>query len=101
MYQISIDESLRRVLQTKKLTRPLRPTFGLNEYIDKNLDIYSQMNLKNEIILQIKLFEPRISEVTSIEFEQNLENLIANIKYRAIDNYQEYTKVELWSIQVL
>lgn len=62
MYQISIEQNLARILSTTKGAMPLNYDFGLSpEYIDRTLTNEAQIALKDEILEQIALYEPRIS----------------------------------------
>ncbi|TLD80173.1 hypothetical protein LS68_008115 [Helicobacter sp. MIT 05-5293] len=67
MYQISVEQNLQRILTTHKFTLPLCPNFGLSDsYIDKPLTQDLMLELKDEILEQIALYEPRIkvSDIT-------------------------------------
>lgn len=80
MYQLSIEENLTRILNTTKFTLPLNPNFGLsNKFIDKTLSNELMLELKDEIMEQIKLYEPRI-EVNNIEIILNNSMLTLKIK---------------------
>lgn len=86
MYQLSIEENLTRILNTTKFTLPLNPNFGLsNKFIDKTLSNELMLELKDEIMEQIKLYEPRI-EVNNIEIILNNSMLTLKIKtqYKSI-----------------
>lgn len=62
MYQISIEDNLKRILTTTKGTLPLNPNFGLSDsYIDRHLSQELQLALKDEVLEQIRLYEPRVS----------------------------------------
>lgn len=96
MYQISIDESLRRIFITSKYTKTLRPTFGLDRRIDKQMSLYELRDLKADILEQIALYEPRI-EVLGIAFEneQIANNKLAiklsyKVKESAIKEMKRY-----------
>lgn len=79
MYQLSIEENLTRILNTTKFTLPLNPNFGLsNKFIDKTLSNELMLELKDEIMEQIKLYEPRI-EVNNIEIILNNSMLTLKI----------------------
>ncbi len=79
MYQLSIEENLTRILNTTKFTLPLNLNFGLsNKFIDKTLSNELMLELKDEIMEQIKLYEPRI-EVNNIEIILNNSMLTLKI----------------------
>lgn len=62
MYQISIEENLKRILTTTKGTMPLNANFGLSDsYMDRHLSQELQLALKDEVLEQIRLYEPRVS----------------------------------------
>ena len=62
MYQISIEDNLKRILNTTKGTLPLNANFGLSDsYIDRHLTQELQLALKDEVLEQIRLYEPRVS----------------------------------------
>lgn len=83
MYQLSIEENLTRILNTTKFTLPLNPNFGLsNKFIDKTLSNELILELKDEIMEQIKLYEPRI-EVNNIEII--LDNSMLTLKIKTQD----------------
>ncbi len=87
-YEISINENIRRIFLTAKLTKTLRPNFGLSRYIDKSFNLVVLNELKAEIIEQIELFEPRIT-LKGVEFNGvnggKLDiNLVYEIKQNAI-----------------
>ena len=61
MYQISIEQNLNRILTTRKYTLPLCTYFGLSDcYIDKPLSQELMLELKDEILEQLNLYEPRV-----------------------------------------
>ena len=87
-YEISVDENIRRIFLTSKLTKTLRPNFGLSRYIDKSFNLVVLNEIKSEIIEQIELFEPRIM-LKSIEFNGVVNgkldiNLIYEVKTSAL-----------------
>lgn len=87
-YEISIDENIRRIFLTSKLTKTLRPNFGINRYIDKSFNLVVLNEIKSEIIEQIELFEPRIV-LKSIDFNGVVNgkldiNLIYEVKASAL-----------------
>lgn len=62
MYQISIEDNLKRILTATKGTMPLNANFGLSDkYIDRHLSQELQLALKDEVLEQIRLYEPRVS----------------------------------------
>lgn len=79
MYQISIEENLRRILTTTKGTMPLNANFGLSDsYIDRHLSQELQLALKDELLEQIRLYEPRIS-VDDIQIESKESHITLHI----------------------
>ena len=87
-YEISIDENIRRIFLTSKLTKTLRPIFGLSRYSDKSFNLVVLNEIKSEIIEQIERFEPRIM-LKSIDFNGVVNgkldiNLIYEVKASAL-----------------
>lgn len=82
MYQISIEENIRRILTTKKYTMPLYANFGLSDkFIDTALSNELLLELKDEILEQIRLYEPRVSaDSIDIECENSTLTLHINTK---------------------
>ncbi|MGP1484895.1 MAG: GPW/gp25 family protein [Campylobacter sp.] len=80
MYQIDVLENLRRIFITNKYSKTLRPLFGLNRHIDKRADLFSLLELKNDILTQISLYEPRINPVL-INFTQENGLITCEITY--------------------
>ena len=80
MYQISIEENIRRMLTTKKYTMPLYANFGLSDkFIDRALSNELLLELKDEILEQIKLYEPRV-RVEDITIECEYSTLTLHIR---------------------
>ncbi|TLD97667.1 hypothetical protein LS71_002700 [Helicobacter jaachi] len=77
MYQLSIEENIKRILQTTKHTVPLCPNLGLSQdFIDKPLTQATLLQLKDEILEQIALYEPRINaKDISIEAREGILNI--------------------------
>lgn len=62
-----ILQNLRTIITTTKYSVPLDRDFGFNaEMLDKPMNV-AQAQLQSEIIMGIKLYEPRVT-VTSISF---------------------------------
>lgn len=62
-----ILQNLRTIITTTKYSVPLNRDFGFNaEMLDKPMNV-AQAQLQSEIIMAIKLYEPRVT-VTSISF---------------------------------
>ncbi|CAD7289578.1 hypothetical protein LMG7974_01655 [Campylobacter majalis] len=93
MYQISIKENLRRIFVTNKYTKTLRPLFGLDTHIDKRGDLYNLLALKNDILQQIQMHEPRIKP-TQITFTQDEQGVNLTIAYNA-DNAISFLKINI------
>ncbi|MGG7049050.1 MULTISPECIES: GPW/gp25 family protein [unclassified Campylobacter] len=69
-YQISIDENLKRILTTTRTTKTLQPTFGMVRVVDKQMSLNLLSELKQEIISQVKTYEPRI-ELDGLNFKND------------------------------
>lgn len=63
MYQISINENISRIVKTSKFTKTLRPTFGLDRYIDKQMSLSEILAYKRDLKSQIETYEPRAQEI--------------------------------------
>lgn len=62
-----ILQNLRTIITTTKYSVPLNRDFGFNaEMLDKPMNV-AQAQLQSEIIMAIKLYEPRVT-VTGISF---------------------------------
>ncbi|ALV24556.1 phage baseplate assembly protein W [Campylobacter iguaniorum] len=85
MYQISINESLKRISTTSKFTKTLRPTFGLDKFIDKNMSLENLSALKDDLIDQITTFEPRIT-IDKINFNATSNGLSIDLHYTILDS---------------
>lgn len=85
MYQISINESLKRISTTSKYTKTLRPTFGLDKYIDKQMSLENLSSLKEDLIAQIAAYEPRIS-IDKINFITTAKGLDIELHYTVLDS---------------
>lgn len=94
MYQISIDENLKRIFVTNKLTKTLRPDFGLSRFIDEKADLFKILELKNEILTQIKNYEPRI-ELNNIDFDTSLGQITTILTYTDENNKEQSTRIRL------
>lgn len=75
MYQISELESIRRICKTSKLTKTLRPTFGIDRYIDKQMTLSELLALKRDLKSQILTFEPRVENL-KIELTPRADNAL-------------------------
>lgn len=84
MYQITIEENIKRILKTSKFTKTLRPTFGLDRYIDKRMDLEQISYLKDDIFEQLSKYEPRI-EVLEIIILPNKNKTELSIVYKEKD----------------
>lgn len=79
MYQISIEDNLKRILTTTKGTLPLTANFGLSDsYIDRHLTQELQLALKDEVLEQIRLYEPRVS-ADDLTLEMSDSHIILHI----------------------
>ncbi|CUU72190.1 GPW/gp25 family protein [Campylobacter hyointestinalis] len=85
MYQISIDENLNRISKTSKYTKTLRPTFGLDKYIDKQMNLENLSALKDDLIDQITTYEPRIS-IDKINFITKANGLDIELHYTVLNS---------------
>jgi len=89
MYQISEFESIRRICKTSKLTKTLRPTFGLDRYIDKKMTLSELLALKRDLKSQILTFEPRVENL-KIELTPRADNILdIRIGYTAKGEFEE------------
>lgn len=89
MYQISEFESIRRICKTSKLTKTLRPTFGLDRYIDKKMTLSELLALKRDLKSQILTFEPRVENL-KIELTPRTDNILdIRIGYTAKGEFEE------------
>ena len=89
MYQISEFESIRRICKTSKLTKTLRPTFGLDRYIDKKMTLSELLALKRDLKSQILTFEPRVENL-KIELTPRADNILdIRIGYTAKGELEE------------
>lgn len=89
MYQISEFESIRRICKTSKLTKTLRPTFGLDRYIDKKMTLSELLALKRDLKSQILTFEPRVENL-KIELSPRADNILdVRIGYTAKGEFEE------------
>lgn len=89
MYQISEFESIRRICKTSKLTKTLRPTFGLDRYIDKKMTLSELLALKRDLKSQILTFEPRVENL-KIELTPRTNNILdIRIGYTAKGEFEE------------
>lgn len=89
MYQISEFESIRRICKTSKLTKTLRPTFGLDRYIDKKMTLSELLALKRDLKFQILTFEPRVENL-KIELTPRADNILdIRIGYTAKGELEE------------
>lgn len=89
MYQISEFESIRRICKTSKLTKTLRPTFGLDRYIDKKMTLSELLALKRDLKSQILIFEPRVENL-KIELTPRADNILdIRIGYTAKGEFEE------------
>lgn len=80
MYQISIEENIKRIIITNKYTKTLRPKFGLYRHIGKQMSLENLSFLKFDIINQIKTYEPRIN-LEMINFKENKNGLNLELVY--------------------
>lgn len=79
MHQLSIEDNLKRIITTKKYTMPLFSNFGLSDkFIDTTLSNELLLELKDEVLEQIRLYEPRI-KVGDIRIECKDSSLILSI----------------------
>lgn len=79
MHQLSIEDNLKRIITTKKYTMPLFANFGLSDkFIDTTLSNELLLELKDEVLEQIKLYEPRI-KASDIRIECKDSSLILSI----------------------
>nr|DAP31737.1 MAG TPA: lysozyme [Caudoviricetes sp.] len=89
MYQINEIENIRRICKTSKLTKTLRPTFGLDRYIDKKMTLSELLALKRDLKSQILTFEPR-AENLKIELTPRADNILdIRIGYTAKGEFEE------------
>lgn len=89
MYQINEFESIRRICKTSKLTKTLRPTFGLDRYIDKKMTLSELLALKRDLKSQILTFEPRVENL-KIELTPRTDNILdIRIGYTAKGEFEE------------
>lgn len=89
MYQISEFESIRRICKTSKLTKTLRPTFGLDRYIDKKMTLSELLALKRDLKSQILTFEPRVENL-KIKLTPRADNILdIRIGYTAKGEFEE------------
>ena len=89
MYQVSEFESIRRICKTSKLTKTLRPTFGLDRYIDKKMTLSELLALKRDLKSQILTFEPRVENL-KIELTPRADNILdVRIGYTAKGEFEE------------
>ena len=89
MYQISEFESIRRICKTSKLTKTLRPTFGLDRYIDKKMTLSELLALKRDLKSQILTFEPRVENL-KIELTPRADNILdIRIRYTDKGEFEE------------
>ncbi|QKG29191.1 GPW/gp25 family protein [Campylobacter sp. RM16187] len=75
MYQIDEIESIKRICKTSKLTKTLRPTFGLDRYIDKKMTLSELLALKRDMKSQILTFEPRVENL-KIDLTPRFDNVL-------------------------
>lgn len=80
MHQISIKENIRRIVKTNKFTKTLRPNFGLDRHIDKDMSLESLSYLKQDIYTQIKSYEPRV-KLEMINFNATSKGLDIDLVY--------------------
>nr|WP_253908228.1 GPW/gp25 family protein [Campylobacter fetus] len=85
VYQISINESLKRISTTSKYTKTLRPAFGLDKYIDKQMSLENLSALKEDLITQITTYEPRIN-IDNINFITKTTGLDIELCYTVVDS---------------
>lgn len=86
MYQISIDENISRIAKTSKLTKTLRPTFGLDKHIDRNMTLSRLLEIKRDLKSQIEEYEPR-AENLIIDIMPNVNNMIEiRVAYKIKDD---------------
>lgn len=93
MYQIDVKENLKRIFVTTKYTKTLRPLFGLDNHIDKRGDLFNLLALKNDILDQIAMHEPRIKP-TQITFTQDENGVNFDIAYIQ-DNATQFLRINL------
>lgn len=80
MYRISIEENIKRIFITNKFTKTLRPYFGLDRHIDKSMQLQNLSYLKEDIITQLRDYEPRIN-LEKINFELSTNGLELDLVY--------------------
>lgn len=86
MYQISINENISRIIKTSKFTKTLRPTFGLDRYIDNQMNLGEILAYKRDLKGQIETYEPRAYD-TSIEITSDGNGrLEAKVTYKIKDS---------------
>ena len=61
----AVKSSLRNILKTSRGERLFNPIFGcgLNNYLFEDISLFTQEQIKNEIISSIKDFEPRANVI--------------------------------------
>lgn len=100
MHQISIEENIRRILITNKFTKTLRPKFGLDRHIDKNMTLENLSFLKFDILSQIKTYEPRIN-LEMINFKESKDGLNLELVYTLKgESLARKAEFKLWEYQI-
>lgn len=80
MHLLSVENNIKKILQTKKQSLPLNPWAGVsNKYIDKNLSQKELLECKDEIFSLIAKFEPRIKP-SDIQLINTGEEIVIEIK---------------------